>query len=71
VSDGMELGFAGLLQAGVDPRQAWQQIRDSIDDGVLRVIAELERTPEGRAALAYSRERWAAYGLEPPWEGLG
>jgi hypothetical protein len=66
----MSLGFAGMLQAGIDPREAWQEIRDGIDGGVLAVIAELERTPDGRAALDYSRQRWAAYGLAPPWEDL-
>jgi hypothetical protein len=30
--------------------------------------AALARTPEGPAALDFSRERWAAYGFPPPGE---
>ena len=57
---GRDLGFAGMLAAGIDPRDAYEQVR--------AVLAELHRTPDGRAALAYSRARWAAYGFPPPWE---
>jgi hypothetical protein len=64
-----ELGFAGMLAAGIDPQDAYEQVRAACADPAVRaVLAELPRTPEGRAALAYSRERWAAYGLPPPWE---
>ena len=64
-----ELGFAGMLAAGTDPRTAYEQIRAlCADPAVCAVLAELQRTPEGRAALAYSRRRWAAYGFPPPWE---
>ena len=64
-----ELGFAGMLAAGIDPRDAYEQVRAACaDPGVRAVLAELQRTPDGRAALAYSRARWAAYGLAPPWE---
>jgi hypothetical protein len=64
-----DLGFAGMLAAGVDPRDADERIRAACRDPLVRaVVAELRRTPEGRAALAYSRARWAAYGFPPPWE---
>ena len=64
-----ELGFAGLLAAGIDPQDAYELVRAACaDPAVCAVLAELQRTREGRAALAYSRERWAAYGLPPPWE---
>jgi hypothetical protein len=63
------LGFAGLLGAGVDPQEAYQHVRAPCADPAVRaVLAELARTPEGRAALEASRERWAAYGFPPPWE---
>jgi hypothetical protein len=64
-----ELGFAGMLAAGIDPRTAWEQIRAlCADPAVCAVLAELEHTADGRAALASSRQRWAAYGFPPPWE---
>jgi hypothetical protein len=63
------LGFAWLLAAGVDPREAYEQVRVLCADPAVRaVLAELQRTPKGRVALDYSRERWAAYGFPPPWE---
>ncbi len=66
---GWELGFAGMLAAGVDPRDAYEQVRAACADPAVRaVLAELRRTAEGRSALAYSRARWAAYGFPPPWE---
>jgi hypothetical protein len=66
---GWTLGFAGLLAAGVDPQEAYQQVRALCADPAVRaVLAELARTAEGRTALEYSRERWAAYGFPPPWE---
>ncbi len=65
----VELGFAGMLAAGVDPHAAWARIRATAQDpAVQAIVAELRRTPQGRAALEYSRRRWAAYGLPPPWE---
>jgi hypothetical protein len=64
-----DLGFAGMLAAGVDPHAAWARIHtDAQDPAVQAIIAELRRTPQGRAALAHSRARWAAHGLPPPWE---
>jgi hypothetical protein len=64
-----ELGFAGMLAAGVDPQDAWARIHAAAQDpAVQAVIAELRRTPRGRAVLATSRRRWAAYRLPPPWE---
>jgi hypothetical protein len=67
--DEWTLGFAGLLAAGVDSQEAYQQVRALCADPAVRaVLAELARTPEGRAALEASRERWAAYGFPPPWE---
>ena len=66
---GQELGFAGMLAAGIDPRDAYELVRAACADPLVRVVlAELQRTPQGRAALAYSRVRWAAYGFPPPWE---
>ena len=66
---GQEPGFAGMLAAGTDPRDAYEQVRAACADPAVRaVLAELQRTPQGRAALAYSRARWAAYGFPPPWE---
>jgi hypothetical protein len=66
---GRTLGFAGLLAAGVDPQEAYEQVRARCADPAVRaVLAELARTPEGRAALDNSRERWATYGFPPPWE---
>ena len=64
-----DLGFAGMLAAGTDPRTAYEHVRALCSDPTVRaVLAELQRTPDGRAALDYSRRRWAAYGLPPPWE---
>lgn len=64
-----DLGFAGLLSIGVPPREAWQEIRDRFERPKMRrIVAELERTQEGREVLAYARRRWAAYGLPVPWE---
>jgi hypothetical protein len=64
-----DLGFAGMLAAGTDPRDAYEQVCTACaDPGVRAVLAELQRTPEGRAALASSRARWAACGFPPPWE---
>ncbi len=64
-----ELGFAGMLAAGADPHTAWARIHATAQDpGLQAVIAELRCPPEGRAALAHSRKRWAAYGMPPPWE---
>jgi hypothetical protein len=66
---GRNLGFAGLLAAGVDPQEAYQQVRALCADPAVRaVLVELQRTSEGRAALDSSRQRWAAYGFPPPWE---
>jgi hypothetical protein len=66
---GRDLGFAGLLDAGIDPRDAYEQVRELCADLAVRaVLVELQRTPQGRAALDYSRKRWAAYGFPPPWE---
>jgi hypothetical protein len=63
-----ELGFAGMLAAGVGPQAAWEQVRARAHDpGVQAIIAELRRTPQGQAALDYSRARWATHGLPPPW----
>lgn len=63
------LGFARLLAAGVDPQEAYEHVRAlCMDPAVQAVLAELQRTPEGRAALDSSREQWAAYGFPPPWE---
>jgi hypothetical protein len=64
-----DLGFAGLLAAGLTPEEAWDEIRpDSISPAVQAIIADLATTREGREALALSREQWAGHGLAPPWE---
>jgi hypothetical protein len=66
---GRELGFAGMLAAGTNPRTAYEQVRAACSDPAVRaILAELQRTAEGRAALDYSRQRWAAYGFPPPRE---
>jgi hypothetical protein len=63
------LGFAGLLAAGVDPQEAYEHVRALCADPAVRaVLAELARIPEGRAALDSSREQWAAHGFPPPWD---
>ena len=65
-----DLGFAGLLQAGLSAEQARERIRADLaaEPGALDIIRDLERTEDGRAALAWSRGQWAAHGLTPPWE---
>jgi hypothetical protein len=70
MSQPVQLGFQGLLDAGHTPAEAWRIIRADLnaEPGALRVIRGLEATPEGRAALAWSRQQWAAHGLTPPWE---
>jgi hypothetical protein len=64
-----DLGFDGLLQAGYTPEEAWAEIRaDCHDPSVRSIFAGLEATEEGRAALEWSRQQWAARGLSAPWE---
>lgn len=64
-----DLGFEGLLSIGVPKREAWQEIRERFErPGLIPIIADLERTEQGREVLAYARRRWAAYGLPAPWE---
>lgn len=63
-----DLGYEGLLLAGMTPAQAWQEIHDSMTPEARAIIADLRTDPEGRAALEYSRQRWALRGLRPPWE---
>jgi hypothetical protein len=64
-----ELGFAGMLAAGVEPPDAWEQLRAQARDPAVRaILAELQRTPHGRAVLEHSRARWAARGFPPPWQ---
>lgn len=64
---GREPGFAGMTAAGVSPADAWQQIRDDLIacPGALALLQQLD--PD---SLRWSRQRWAAHGLPPPWEGL-
>jgi hypothetical protein len=66
-------GYAGMVAAGADPREAWEAIRAELAAGpeTRAVIAALAGDEEGRAALAYSRERWAVHGFPPPWEDAG
>jgi hypothetical protein len=66
-------GYAGMIAAGTDPREAWEQIRAELaaSPETRAVIAALAEDEEGRAALAYSRERWAVHGFPPPWEDAG
>jgi hypothetical protein len=67
--EAFRLGWAGLVAAGYTPDQAWQMIRaDAKHPAVRAIIAELDRTEDGRAALAWSRDQWAGHGFEPPWE---
>ena len=68
-TDPHDLGFTGLLAAGYTPAEAWAEIRETSGDPEVRaIIADLRTTPEGRAALDWSREQWAAHGLTPPWD---
>jgi hypothetical protein len=64
-----DLGFAGLLAAGLTPEQAWAEVRStSTHPAVRAIIADLGSSAEGRAALDWSRQQWARHGLTPPWE---
>jgi hypothetical protein len=69
-ADPDSLGFRGLLDAGMTPADAWQAIHDDLarEPGALAIMRDLDRTPEGQEALAWSRRQWAAHGLPPPWE---
>ena len=62
-----DLGFAGMVAAGVPPESAWQAIRDDLVacPGALALLRQLD--PD---SLRWARQRWAAHGLPPPWEGL-
>lgn len=72
MSEDRQLGFIGMLRAGMTPHEAWQDIRESLEaePGAITVLAHLQTTEEGRAALRKSRADWARYQLAPPWEGL-
>lgn len=64
-----ELGFQGMLLAGMDPSQAYAEVRKAAQHPASQAIfAALRETAEGRDALACSARRWAAYGFPPPWE---
>jgi hypothetical protein len=65
-----QLGLAGLLAAGRTPAEARAEIRADLlaEPGALDIIRDMGRDAEGRAALAWSREQWARYGLAPPWD---
>jgi len=62
-----ELGFAGMIAAGMTPEAAWQSIRDDVaaDRGALALLHLLDEQ-----AVEQSRRDWARYGLPLPWEGL-
>jgi hypothetical protein len=65
-----DLGFTGLLAEGLSPAEAWQVIRDELlaEPGAVAIILGLERTEQGRRALAWSRAQWAEHGLTAPWD---
>jgi hypothetical protein len=69
-ADPHDLGFLGLVGAGMTPAEAWQVIHDDLaaEPGAAAILRELDRTADGRKALAWSRQQWAAHGLPPPWE---
>lgn len=69
---GRELGFAGMLAAGMTPAEAWQLIRADLTASpeARAIYAGLETDPDGRAALAWSRAQWAAKGLPAPFDDL-
>lgn len=69
-TDPDEMGFLGLVDMGMTPAEAWQVIHDDLraEPGALAIIRTLDQDQEGRAALAWSRQQWAAHGLPPPWE---
>jgi hypothetical protein len=63
------LGYIGMINAGLTPEEAWAEVRETSKDPAVRaIIAVLGETEEGRAALTWSRERWAGHGLTAPWE---
>jgi hypothetical protein len=67
-----DLGFSGMLTAGMAPRQAWEALREQCSDpSVLAALEVLRRSPHGQAVLDRSRQAWAAHGLPPPWEDPG
>ena len=68
LSTDRELGFDGLLAAGRTPEQAWREIHDAMTPAARAIIADLAGDEQGRAALEWSRQRWALRGLRPPWE---
>lgn len=64
-----KLGFAGMIAAGIDPKQAWDEIHQTCKAPEIRVIFEqLGQGPEGQAALEYSRQMWAKHGFPAPWD---
>jgi len=66
------LGFAGLLDAGYTPRQAWQIIRDDLaaHPDACAVFTTMASDPQGRAALDWVRGQWARHGLPAPFDEL-
>jgi hypothetical protein len=64
------LGFAGRLLAGQTPHSARQELRANLlsTPGSLEILKELFK--ENPQYEQESRQEWASYGLEPPWEGL-
>jgi hypothetical protein len=52
------------------PADAWQAIHDDLEaePAAVAILRDLDSTPAGQEALAWSRQQWAAYGLPPPWE---
>lgn len=66
-----ELGFAGMIAAGMTSAEAWQAIRDDINTPEVRAIfADMASTADGRAALECARAAWARHGLSAPWDDL-
>lgn len=64
----LKLGFTGMVEAGIDPAEAWQIIVDDCRDPLVKAIFDdLASDEEGRAMLAESAERWRQLGMPPPW----
>lgn len=65
-------GFTGLLQLGHTPDEAWKIIRDATvaEPGARELFEYMASTPDGLAALEFSRRQWDERGFRPPWSEL-
>lgn len=64
-----DLGFAGMIAAGMTPEDAYAEIRRDLHaGGGIEIIRYLQGTEHGRAALECAAQDWARHGFAPPWE---